>query len=562
MIVVSSRRVAAVTAVAAVVSLSAVHAPPATAFNPIKPICSIGGLFSGLVGKACTVVEHGGRLISAGGKLASGHVGSAIKTFLGSGGSTVGSKATFALGLAAIVTWVLGGARYALDATAGVISRTTSPRLQSTWFSATYWRVAGIAAVLTLPFLFAAAIQALLQSDLSLLLRAALGYLPLAMLCVGIAAPLTMLLLAASDQMSAVVSSAAGHASGHFLSRATAALAALTLIARSPFLVFFAGILTVGAAVALWVELLLRAAAVYVIVLMLPLAFAAFVWPARRIWAIRAVEVLVALILSKFLIVAVLSLGGAALSQSSLTSVSGLLAAFVLLTMGTLAPWALLRLLPLGELAAGAVGSLRAETASAGGRTLARADGVAASGHEWDARTAEMRRQAQDASATRGFADPPAAPLGQPAEALVGAAVAPAAGAGAGAEPEGAPDPEDGVSGAATGGGSMPEDRAGAGPARERSPGLGPIWQMDDWSWPVLNRGLDNGWPPPIVAPPETGASEPPDAAASARRPPDAPDARGPGGLGTSSAANELHDPTPPPQPPPGPPDPPEERPQ
>ena len=46
---------------------------------------------------------------------------------------------------------------------------------------------------------------------------------------------------------------------------------------------------------------------------MLPLAFAALVWPARRIWAIRAVEVLVALILSKFVIVAVLSLGGAAL---------------------------------------------------------------------------------------------------------------------------------------------------------------------------------------------------------------------------------------------------------
>ena len=57
----------------------------------------------------------------------------------------------------------------------------------------------------------------------------------------------------------------------------------------------------------------MREAAVYVIVLMLPLAFAAMVWPARRIWAIRAIELLVALILSKFAIVAVLSLGGAAL---------------------------------------------------------------------------------------------------------------------------------------------------------------------------------------------------------------------------------------------------------
>src|SRR5207302_4979961 len=139
--------------------------------------------------------------------------------------------------------------------------------------------------------------------------RAALGYLPLAMLGVGIAAPLTMLLLAASDQLSAVVSSAAGHASTHFLDRASFGIGVLTIASRSPFVAFFAGLLTVAGALALWFELLLRAAAVYVIVLMLPLAFAALVWPARRIWAIRAIEVLIALILSKFLIVAVLSLG-------------------------------------------------------------------------------------------------------------------------------------------------------------------------------------------------------------------------------------------------------------
>ena len=70
----------------------------------------------------------------------------------------------------------------------------------------------------------------------------------------------------------------------------------------------------------------MREAAVYVIVLMLPLVFAAMVWPARRVWAIRAVELLVALILSKFAIVAVLALGGAALGHSVGHSVTGLLA--------------------------------------------------------------------------------------------------------------------------------------------------------------------------------------------------------------------------------------------
>ena len=80
--------------------------------------------------------------------------------------------------------------------------------------------MSAIAAVLTLPFLFAAAVQALIRSDLGLLVRAAFGYLPLAMLAVAIAAPVTMLLLAASDELCGFISSAAGNASAHFLAKA------------------------------------------------------------------------------------------------------------------------------------------------------------------------------------------------------------------------------------------------------------------------------------------------------------------------------------------------------
>ena len=198
-----------------------------------------------------------------------------------------------------------------------MLGQTTTPQLGTTWFSSTYWRMAGIAALLTLPFLFAAAVQALIRSDLALLARAALGYLPLAMLAVSVAAPLTMLLLAASDQMSAIVSSAAGNAGSRASWPRPALLVGVAdaLVSHSPFLAFLVGLLTVAGALVLWIELLMREAAVYVIVLMLPLAFAALVWPARRVWAIRAVELLVALILSKFAIVAVLSLGGAALGQ-------------------------------------------------------------------------------------------------------------------------------------------------------------------------------------------------------------------------------------------------------
>src|ERR1700742_1410811 len=98
------RRLAVATVVASVCA-SGVAASPAQAFNPLKPVCAVGGLVSGLLGKACTAVQHGGQVLSAGKKLLTGHLGSAVKTLAGSGGSSVASKATFALGLAAIVSW-------------------------------------------------------------------------------------------------------------------------------------------------------------------------------------------------------------------------------------------------------------------------------------------------------------------------------------------------------------------------------------------------------------------------------------------------------------------------
>ena len=171
------------------------------------PVCGVAGFMNGAAGKACGVVQNAGRLLTASKKLVTGHVGSAVKTAFGASGPV--ANATRTVGFLSIGVWVLGGAKVALQDTAAVLGETTSPQLRSTWFSATYWRMAAVAAVLTLPFLCAAAVQAMLRSDLALLLRAAFGYLPLAMLAVGIAAPVTMLLLTATDELSRGVAAAA-----------------------------------------------------------------------------------------------------------------------------------------------------------------------------------------------------------------------------------------------------------------------------------------------------------------------------------------------------------------
>jgi hypothetical protein len=401
----------------------AVSPSPAAALDPIKPICSVAGLLSGLAGQACSGAQHAGALLGGGaGPLGGvGQLGGVPGTggvpglggvpgvggapggpsaSLGQGIGNIASTATTGLALSAIGTWVTGGAAYVLHETAHVMAETTAPRLDSTWFSSAYWKVASIAAVLTLPFLFAAAVQALIRSDLTLLLRAAVAYLPLAVLAVAIAAPLTMLLLAASDQLASAVSSAAGHESANFLDGAVGPLGALGGFSGSPFLSFLVGLFTVAGALVLWIELLMREAAVYVIVLMLPLAFAAFVWPARRIWAIRSLELLVALILSKFAIVAVLSLGGAALGHNIHGSVAGLLAGVVLLILGAFAPWALLRLLPMAEIAAATAGALRGHSGAAR-LALQHADARATEAHRWVTTTNHMRSAADGTEATR-----------------------------------------------------------------------------------------------------------------------------------------------------------------
>ncbi|HTP21876.1 MAG TPA: hypothetical protein VMJ65_19875 [Solirubrobacteraceae bacterium] len=378
-------------------------APSAAAISPDNPVCGAAGALSGVAATECGGLSNGGRLLQAGKQLITGNAGGAVNTAVGGAAQAVASTASTALGVAAIGAWVLGGS-VVLNEAAAAIGHTTAPQLHTTWFSSTYWRMAAIAAVLTLPFLFAAAVQAMIRSDLGLLARAALGYLPLALLAVAIAAPLTMLLLAASDQMCALISSAADNESAHFLGHAAAVVAGLTAFTQSPFLAFLVGLFMIGAAFALWVELLMREAAVYVIVLMLPLAFAAMVWPARRIWAVRAVELLVALILSKFAIVAVLSLGGAAISASTgHSSLTGTMAGAVLVALAAFSPWALLRVVPLAELASGAAGALRAELRPA----RAALDAAGASAEDWSAiATAAMRRAAEDRAPDPGPARP------------------------------------------------------------------------------------------------------------------------------------------------------------
>lgn len=531
----------AVVALACATGSMAAEAAPASAFNPIKTACSVAGEFSGLAGKACTVAEHGDQLLKAGKKLLGGHVGSAVKTAIGGGSGSSSSTASTALGLAAIGAWVMGGAKFALDETAKVLGRTTSPQLTTTWFSSAYWRIAEIATVLTLPFLFAAAVQALMRSDLALLVRAAFGYLPLAFLAVSIAAPIAMLLLAASDQMSSVVSKAAGHGGEHFLALSVAAAGLLSLLHRTAFLAFVVGLFTVAGAVVLWAELLAREAAVYIVVLLLPLAFAAMVWPARRVWAIRSVELLVALILCKFAIVAVLTLGSAALGHTSGSAVTSTLAGFVLVVLAIFAPWALMRLLPLTELAGHAMASLNADGRMALGQFETAVD-KGAKASDWLALATEMSRElpaaeppiqtdsTSESDPTSGHAGPTVTGDGtsEGGDAAAGAGTPNGAALPDGPELDGAASAEPGLDGPASQPARASEGDGGAsgdlGADEEARPGgaqPGPKqpYEAPDLTLPYLTAETGEGWP----APRDSSAPRDSPAPADSPAPPDSP---------------------------------------
>ena len=483
-------------AVALTLATLALCATPTEASASIwKPVCGVLGAATPLPLNPCTLVHHGASVLHAGGQLASGNLGGIVQ-------SVAGGAASVALG--AVASWATAGARFALDETAHLIASSTRPRLAAPWFTVVYWRFAGVAALLTVPFLFAAALQSLIRSDLSLLARSAFGYLPLAMLGVGVAAQLTALLLAATDELCAAVSGVAGNPAPSFLVHAGADVAELSVGSGSPFLAVLVSAFTVAGAIVLWLELVVRAAAVYVIVVMLPLAFAALVWPARRVWALRAVELLVALILSKLAIIAVLTLGGAALEQDH--TAAAFLTGLTLLLLGAFAPWAMLRFVPFAELAAGAAGRLRAELVTAGPSGQL-AQMLATGGHEW-ARdmTGRMRR---DAHATDAYdaarsqverhvdSDGSSTPRDRSSDAeLVPAAVGEARAGGeaeTSAEPGGQPsaevlgqDPEGRVS-------LLPHE---VGPNGERRPGMSARWQAANRAWRPIHLGIEDGWSP------------------------------------------------------------------
>ncbi|MGO8863009.1 MAG: hypothetical protein ACLQRH_19925 [Acidimicrobiales bacterium] len=280
----------------------------------------------------------------------------------GSLGGSVASAGIDAI-LGGLSQWVAGGAEWLLSQIGNVLISTTTIDVGAGWFRTHYGVMTALAGVVVLPMLLVSTLQAIFRQSAGQLVRAFFVQLPLALLLGVVAIQIVILCLSATDAMCTEV---AGGSGSDVKALLTGMTKGLVRAGGDPtvatFVLLLVGLLVAAAAFVLWLELLVRAAAVYVAVLFLPLALATLVWPSVSHWCRRLVETLAALILSKLVIVATLSLAaGAVASGTSGTGSDGsgfssVLAGGALLVLATFVPFSILRLIPAVE--AGAVGHL------------------------------------------------------------------------------------------------------------------------------------------------------------------------------------------------------------
>jgi hypothetical protein len=372
-------------ALIAVLGLLAQPSPPAARANiacdlATSPAGALGGGIEAATGGAIGFGNPAGDVCNK----VSGAITGAVTAPISSALKGVGNDV-----FAQLTTWVSEGASWLIGQVTQAIEKTTTPQLATKGFLSQYAKMAAIAAVMAAAMLLAAVLEGLAQGNATLLLRVALINAPLALLATTVAYAVVQLLLVATDGLCAVISASSHHGSQRFFEAAIAGLGhaggaagkqidsggggdplggvagqASGTVAVPLFVGFLAAIVGAFAAFFVWLELLARDAAVYVVALFLPLGLAASIWPRWSGALRRTGELLVAVIGSKFVIVAIIGLA-AALVTGGGGGIEHVLAASALMLLACFAPFVLLKLIPFAEGAMGAAYSRRSASGGA-----------------------------------------------------------------------------------------------------------------------------------------------------------------------------------------------------
>ena len=311
---------------------------------------------------------------------------------------------------------VASAGQFFLERVGALVTTTTSPNVVSpNWFTSQYRVMLALAVVIALPILLVSVAQSIVRADGMQAIRSAFVFLPIAAILSAVGPAMAQILIDVSDWMSAALSNNASADAQKFMADAGSSLAALgagTLNPAAPvFGVLLGALIVVLGALSIWLELLLRAAAIYISVLFLPLALAAMIWPAGWKWCRRLIEFLIAIIFAKVFIVAIVNLAAAGLARGKLgDKFEGVLAGGALLLMAAFTPIALLKLIPLAEAAVVTAGHQRAalRQATAGATALTTSSSVVSSMIQTRFRSGA----ATAAAPAAGWAAPAAAAVG------------------------------------------------------------------------------------------------------------------------------------------------------
>jgi hypothetical protein len=365
-----------------------------------------------------------------------------------------------------IAKWVLAAVSFFVNGVLDFLRNSARPDVEAVWFSgqdSPYATVRNIAGLLLVGFVFLGLLQGLLHGDVAGMLKRVAGNLPAAVVGMVVTTAVVARLLDLTDALSNAVLASSGDQALHFLSGFGVAATAAT----GGFAAVVIGVVAVVAGLLLWIELLVRASLVYLLVAISPLGFAATLWPTARGFLRKTVEILVAVILSKLVICIALSIGVAALSGageagngesvagSAGASLGTLLVATVLLGLAAFSPFIVLKLVPIAE------GALLAQGIS---HSPARAAQTGLSAYS---STRMISRLSGSSNGSGGFRlPPPASPDGSGP-----AGGAPPSPAGGGATPRGAGANASGAGSAtvagAVGGAALVGAGAAAGKAKE-----------------------------------------------------------------------------------------------
>jgi type IV secretion system protein TrbL len=314
-----------------------------------------GTIRVGCVGAGLVGVQFAGARPAAADVPGSGIITNPIGDFFGGAAGWAFDKVA-----EGIAKWVLAAVGFFVNGVLEFLRSSTRPDVEGAWFSGNgspYATVRNLAGVLLVGFVFLGLLQGLLHGDMAGMLRRVAGNLPAAVAGMVVTTSVVARLLDLTDALSNAVLSNSDDQALHFLSGFGVAVTSVT----GGFAAVVLGLVAVIAGLLLWVELLVRSSLVYLLVAISPLGFAATLWPSARGFLRKTVEILLAVILSKFVICVALAIGVAALSGageagngqsvagSAGASLGTLLVATVLLGLASFSPFIVLKLIPIAE---------------------------------------------------------------------------------------------------------------------------------------------------------------------------------------------------------------------